>query len=140
MQTAAQFSVLNSQGINILAFLNSSFFASGVINSSQQLPQGEIDAKNLRLGIAFGVVNFVFSCVAFFLVETDHFEIFGRFRGRRFLLLFSLIAGGVLLLITGLVSTISAENPHREGAIIAMILIYTAVYSPGKSRGNIASF
>jgi len=115
--------------------LGTSFFATGVLIDNGTNPADtdlSLEDKNYKLGIGFGVVNFIFSCTAFFFIETDHFEIFGRFRGRRFLLLFSLISGAVVLLITASVFNLPMENSHREGTIIALVLIYTMVYSPGE--------
>lgn len=110
-------------GINILAFLYSTFFtrADGITR------EGDIDP--LKLGIAFGTVNFVFSTVGFFFVDKNRFRVFGRARGRRFLLLFSLVGGAVTLMAAAITFGLN----ESDGGMVAWLLIFTMVYSPGKS-------
>ena len=110
-------------GINILAFLYSTFFST-----IDKDPQQEAGPDPLLLGIAFGVVNFSFSAVGFFLVDKDRFSFFGRARGRRTLLLFSLL-GGALTLMAAAVTFSFSES---DAATTAWILIFTMVYSPGE--------
>ncbi len=110
-------------GINILALLYSSFFSND--DGSLEL-DGETEV--LRLGVAFGIVNFFFSAIGFFFVDKDRFKIFGRFRGRRFLLLFSLIGGALALMAAALTFSFGGSN----AAMITWILVFTAVYSPGE--------
>ena len=110
-------------GINILAFLYSTFLARIDGNS-----QGEGDIDPLKLGIAFGTVNFFFSTVGFFFVDKNRFRIFGRARGRRFLLLFSLIGGAMTLMAASITFGLNGS----DGGMVAWLLIFTMVYSPGK--------
>jgi hypothetical protein len=75
----------------------------------------------------------VFSAVAFYFIEpldVEKHPIASRLRGRRFLLLLSLGAGVFTLLATGL--SFDIHNSHRDGTIIAFVLIFTMFYSPGK--------
>ena len=110
-------------GINILAFLYSTFFSSIDENA-----QGEGTVDPLVLGIAFGVVNFSFSAIGFFLVDRDRFRFFGRARGRRFLLLFSLLGGALTLMAAAITFSLNGS----DAGTIVWILIFTAVYSPGR--------
>ena len=110
-------------GINILAFLYSTFFSSIDENA-----QGEGTVDPLVLGIAFGVVNFSFSAIGFFLVDRDRFRFFGRARGRRFLLLFSLLGGSLTLMAAAITFSLNGS----DAGTIVWILIFTAVYSPGR--------
>ena len=110
-------------GINILAFLYSTFF-SRIDGGVQE--EGGIDP--LKLGIAFGTVNFFFSAVGFFFVDKNRFRIFGRARGRRFLLLFSLVGGALTLMAAAITFGLNGS----DGGMVAWLLIFTMVYSPGK--------
>jgi len=125
-------------GINIFAFLYSSFFINVKFNNDHDTSVNE-QAKALRFGIGFGVMNFVFSVPAFFLVESnDRFRmnhpILGRMRGRRFLLLVSLGGGVFTLMATALAYAYMGENnPNRQGTVLAFILLFTVFYGPGMS-------
>ena len=54
-----------------------------------------------------------------------------RFRGRRFLLLTSLLAGTFLLILTGAMFLLPIENAARTPMIVFFIMLFTANYSPG---------
>ena len=114
-------------GINILAFLYSTFFST-IDNATQE----GTNPDPLVLGIAFGVVNFSFSAIGFFLVDKDRFKFFGRARGRRFLLLFSLVGGALTLMA----AAITFSYNGSDAGTVVWILIFTAVYSPGEFIGK----
>jgi sugar transport protein len=69
---------------------------------------------------SFALVNAVFSASAFFYIEKV---------GRRTLLLSSLIGMFPFLLLTG--HYMDAHVPPNLGAVIPLVLIYVAIYSPG---------
>lgn len=120
-------------GVNIFAFLSSTFFSTARLdNGAPEKATPETVAASLRIGIGFGLLNMVFSAVAFFFIEPLDEEKYPRaskLRGRRFLLLLSLSAGAVILFITAF--SFDIHNSHRAGTIIAFVYIFTIFYSPG---------
>jgi hypothetical protein len=113
--------------VNIFAFLSSTFFSTVATGTHD-----ETVAASLRIGIGFGLLNMIFSAVAFFFIDPldqDMYPIASQLRGRRFLLLLSLSAGAVILFITAF--SFDIHNSHRAGTIIAFVYIFVIFYSPG---------
>ena len=104
-------------GINIFAFLAATVFNN---NNTVTQPAGPHNMRSLWLSFGFAVANAVFSPVAYWFVDV---------KGRRYILLSSLIAMVPLLLATGLSFMIdgSAKVPVTE----IFLILYTAAYSPG---------
>jgi len=98
-------------GINIFAFLAASFLADAKI----------VQIKALWLSFGFGAANFIFSPIAYGLIDT---------KGRRFLLLASLFCCFPLLIATGF--SLKIEDESTKIGVFAMFLIlFTLAYSPG---------
>jgi len=110
----ASFVVMASQqlsGVNIFAFLAASFLADANFSS----------INSLWLSLGFGAANFIFSPIAYGLVDS---------KGRRFLLLTSLLCCFPMLLATGLSFKIQDEST-KIGVVAMFIILFTLAYSPG---------
>ncbi|KAH0271671.1 MFS general substrate transporter, partial [Aureobasidium melanogenum] len=92
-------------GINVFAFL-----ATTVLNNSNK-------TSTLAMALGFAASNAVFSPFAYFLIDRI---------GRRALLLTSLFSMLPFLLLTG-----RYLDVRNTGAAVTLIIIYTALYSPG---------
>lgn len=72
----------------------------------------------------FTATNAIFSAAAFFIIHL----LKERIAGRRSLLLWSLIIMFPLLLLTGYFLD---HQKNDSNSVIALVIVYTAVYSPG---------
>ncbi|KAF2097111.1 hypothetical protein NA57DRAFT_77366 [Rhizodiscina lignyota] len=113
VMVAQQFS-----GINIFAFLATTLFNAG----DKQDPSGGNQTsphliQNLWQSFGFALANALFSPLAYWFIDS---------KGRRFLLLTSLLLMIPLLLATGLSFLSSSNVPHE-----IFLILYTAAYSPG---------
>ena len=76
---------------------------------------------------SFGATNAVTSASAFFIINK---------LGRRSLLLLSLVSMFPFLLLAGhFLDQGSTESEHQEWVIAVLVMIYTALYSPGAGVG-----
>jgi len=100
-------------GINIFAFLAATFFSNA--------NPGGTDIDSLWLTFGFGAANALSSPLAYWLIDT---------KGRRFLLLASLICMIPFLLAMGFAFKIEEEVP-KTVAVVILLVAYTACYSPG---------
>ncbi|KUJ16458.1 uncharacterized protein LY89DRAFT_558025, partial [Mollisia scopiformis] len=98
-------------GINIFAFLAASFLADS----------GFSPINSLWLSFGFGASNFLFSPLAYWFIDT---------KGRRYLLLMSLLCCFPMLLATGFSFKIQDENA-RIGVVATFLVLFTLAYSPG---------
>jgi MFS family permease len=80
-----------------------------------------LSVSSYGIGTEYELTAHGFSPVAYWYIDR---------KGRRFLLLVSLVLMVPLLLATGFSSHIPKE-PGRSRAVAAFLIIYTAVYSPG---------
>ncbi|KAG9514313.1 MFS general substrate transporter, partial [Aureobasidium melanogenum] len=96
-------------GINVFAFL-----ATTVLDSSSKT---STPTHTLAMALGFAASNAIFSPLAYFLIDRI---------GRRALLLTSLLSMLPFLLLTG-----HYLDTDSTGAAITLIIIYTALYSPG---------
>ena len=98
-------------GINIFAFLSTTIFNYGTINPM----------KSLWLSFGFATSNAVFSPIAYWFIDS---------KGRRFLLLASLVTMVPLLLATAF--SFKIPQPTAKFAVVELfVILYTAAYSPG---------
>jgi MFS family permease len=109
-------------GINIFAFLAASFFSN---SAADHAAFSNIDS--LWLSFGFGAANFCFSPIAYWFIDS---------KGRRYLLLMSLLCCFPLLLATGFSFKIGGDstetkNPARTGVVAFFLILYTMAYSPG---------
>ncbi|PGH14042.1 hypothetical protein AJ79_03312 [Helicocarpus griseus UAMH5409] len=112
---AASIAMLSQQlsGINIFAFLAASFFEDA----------GYDDIECLWFSFGFSAANAIFSPIAYWYIDS---------RGRRFLLLLSLILIIPLLLATGFSFEIEpVKSTAQTGCVSFFLILYTAAYSPG---------
>ncbi|KKA23334.1 Sugar transporter [Rasamsonia emersonii CBS 393.64] len=115
-------------GINIFAFLAASFIFSTLGHSEEHLSpaeQADRKMKTLWLSFGFALANAVFSPLAYFSIDS---------RGRRFLLLLSLVLMFPLLIAAGFsleINNTVRNNPARVGVFEFFLILYTAAYSPG---------
>ena len=100
-----------ASGINIFAFLAASFLSDANFSS----------INSLWLSLGFGAANFLFSPIAYWFVDT---------RGRRFLLLTSLLCCFPMLLATGFSFKIE-DDSARTGVVAMFLILFTLAYSPG---------
>lgn len=113
-------------GINIFAFLSSTLFTGA----------GFSPIKSLWLGFGFAASNAVFSPFAFPFIDgkprtaDDQGSSGCRPRGRRFLLLASLITMIPFLIATAFALKIKNDTAHIA-VVELFIIVYTAAYSPG---------
>lgn len=110
----ASFVVMAAQqmsGINIFAFLAASFLADS----------GFSPINSLWLSFGFGASNFLFSPLAYWFIDT---------KGRRYLLLMSLLCCFPMLLATGFSFKIQDVNA-RIGVVATFLVLFTLAYSPG---------
>ncbi|KAG9242174.1 putative sugar transporter [Calycina marina] len=110
----ASFVVMAAQqmsGINVFAFLAASFLADAGLSS--------IDSLWLSLG--FGIANFIFSPIAYWFIDS---------KGRRFLLLASLLGCFPMLLATGFSFNIQ-DKSAKIGVVATFLMLFTLAYSPG---------
>jgi len=110
----ATFVVMAAQqlsGINIFAFLAASFLSDAKFSS----------INSLWLSLGFGAANFIFSPIAYGFIDT---------KGRRFLLLASLLGCFPMLLATGFSFKIENEST-RIGVVAMFLILFTLAYSPG---------
>ena len=98
-------------GINIFAFLSTTIFSYGSSNAME----------SLWLGFGFACSNAVFSPLAYWFIDG---------KGRRFLLLASLVAMVPLLLATAFSFKIDGQKA-RSAVVELFVILYTAAYSPG---------
>lgn len=98
-------------GINIFAFLSTTIFSYGSSNAME----------SLWLGFGFACSNAVFSPVAYWFIDE---------KGRRFLLLASLVAMVPLLIATAFSFKIDGQTA-RSAVVELFVILYTAAYSPG---------
>ncbi|EON67455.1 hypothetical protein W97_06709 [Coniosporium apollinis CBS 100218] len=98
-------------GINIFAFLAASVFTDA----------GFSEINSLYLSWGFGLANTLFSLPAYWLVDS---------KGRRYLLLLSLLGCMPTLLATGFSFQIANEST-RVGVVAFFLMLYTLFYSPG---------
>ncbi|EED15428.1 sugar transporter, putative [Talaromyces stipitatus ATCC 10500] len=108
-------------GINIFAFLSNTFISNSTSFSTPNISHIRI----LSLSLGFALANAVFSSLAYFTIDS---------KGRRFLLLLSLILMVPLLIAAGLSLKISHAHPNnsvRVGVFETFLILYTAAYSPG---------
>lgn len=98
-------------GINIFAFLSTTIFSTGSANPM----------ISLWLSFGFAASNALFSPIAYWLIDG---------KGRRFLLLASLVAMVPLLIATAFSFKIPGSTARFAVAELFVIL-YTAAYSPG---------
>ncbi|KAH8696407.1 putative sugar transporter [Talaromyces proteolyticus] len=111
-------------GINIFAFLSTSFISNSVNNTISGAPELS-NMTALWLSFGFALSNAVFSPLAYFTIDS---------KGRRFLLLLSLILMVPLLIAAGFCLQIDPahpNNPARVGLFELFLILYTATYSPG---------
>ncbi|KAI9681713.1 MAG: hypothetical protein M1822_007065 [Bathelium mastoideum] len=102
-------------GINIFAFLVASLLTAA----------GSRPIVSLWSSFAWAGCNAIFSTIAYWHIDT---------KGRRFLLLTSLILMVPLVMGQGLslaISTSGKENSVHTGIVILLIILNTAAYSPG---------
>ncbi|KAL1956679.1 hypothetical protein VTO42DRAFT_6929 [Malbranchea cinnamomea] len=102
-------------GINIFAFLAATVLTNAGFG---QIP-------SLWFSFGFAASNAIFSPVAYWFIDS---------KGRRFLLLWSLVAMVPLLLATGFsfqIDRAHAESSARSGAVCFFLILYAAAYSPG---------
>ncbi|KAF1987671.1 MFS general substrate transporter [Aulographum hederae CBS 113979] len=98
-------------GINIFAFLNTTLFSIG----------GNRPMISLWLGFGFAAANAVGSPIAYFFIDS---------KGRRFLLLFSLLL--MLPLLLAMAFSFRIPDPTTRLAVTeTFVILYTIVYSPG---------
>lgn len=99
-------------GINVFAFLSTTFLSGASFTVIQ----------TLWLSFGFAAANTVFSPVAYFFIDS---------KGRRFLLLLSLLLMMPLLIAMGFSLNIYPNYPTRIAVVELFIILYTAAYSPG---------
>ncbi|KAE9978325.1 hypothetical protein EG328_001499 [Venturia inaequalis] len=99
-------------GINIFSFL-----ATTILQES-----GIPDSRNSWFNFGFAGVNAIASGLTYFLID--------RF-GRRTLLLTSLALMFPFLLACGFAMDANGNGPPHLGAVIPLVLIFVAIYSPG---------
>ena len=102
-------------GINIFAFLVASILTAA----------GSKPIVSLWSSFAWAACNAIFSCVAYWYIDS---------KGRRFLLLCSLILMIPLILGQAFTFAISTSLKHgsvHNGIVILLIMLNTAAYSPG---------
>lgn len=109
-------------GINIFAFLAASFLTSSTAGHT-----GFKHIDSLGLSFGFGAANFFFSHIAYWFIDS---------KGRRYLLLMSLLCCFPLLLATGFSfdirgDDINTRSPARTGVVALFLMLYTLAYSPG---------
>jgi len=100
-------------GINVFAFLAATILSRG--------GAGSTPLNSLLLAFGFAASNAIFSTIAFWIVDV---------KGRRFLLLASLLAMIPLLVATAC-SLLITREPVRNGVVAMFLFLYTAAYSPG---------
>ncbi|KAL8679448.1 MAG: hypothetical protein Q9186_004278 [Xanthomendoza sp. 1 TL-2023] len=133
--TIASLLVMTAQqmtGINIFAFLAATLFESGKPNPDKLNPdKSKMDSGNLEenpdrtslwLFFGFGIANFLSSMIAYRYIDR---------KGRRWLLMSSLVAIFPFLLATALSFLAEAGTPQQSGLIAFFLIVYTIAYSPG---------
>ncbi|KAL2808004.1 hypothetical protein BJX63DRAFT_424941 [Aspergillus granulosus] len=98
-------------GINVLAYYSSNVFGNAASNN-----------KVNWLSFGFGMSNLIFTSPAFFLIDT---------RGRRYLLLVSLLGMTVSLLLASFCFQINPEDLRVLAVVGTVIILFTAFYSIG---------
>ncbi|KAH8587427.1 major facilitator superfamily domain-containing protein [Bisporella sp. PMI_857] len=147
-------------GINILAFLASTFFSTVGLNKTASNKENTNDSLGLAIG--FGAANAVFSAIAYWLIEPlevedplaaleqeqeqeeeqgegdrpvharrKKFKLPARLYGRRALLLLSLSSGAVVLFILTFLLEMKETNSAKLPLVVLFIILFTLCYSPG---------
>ncbi|KAL8691783.1 MAG: hypothetical protein Q9224_004096 [Gallowayella concinna] len=124
--TIASFLVMTAQqmtGINIFAFLAATLFESGKPNPDKsKMDSGNLeenpDRTSLWLFFGFGIANFLSSMIAYRYIDR---------KGRRWLLMSSLVAIFPFLLATALSFLAEAGTPQQSGLIAFFLIVYTIV-------------
>ncbi|GAM41913.1 sugar transporter [Talaromyces pinophilus] len=96
-----------------------------ITNTTSSGPSGIPQIRSLCLSLGFALANAVFSPLAYFTIDS---------KGRRFLLLLSLVLMVPLLIAAGFslgINTVDPNNPIRVGVFETFLILYTAAYSPG---------
>lgn len=104
--------------VNILAFYSSTIFAKEGRLSNNDFQKAQ---TALLLSFGFGLVNFIFAWLAFYLIDR---------LGRRALLLLTFPFMFASLLIAGLCSLITSV-PARPVPVAIFVYLFVAFYSPG---------